>query len=136
MHCQWLVWRIGIVLLKFVKTGILCLQYCLNSKIHYGKCKWTKKYFKINGLIQDEANVWYNYLTNINSLYQDKNDSNSSLIMSQSLHSSQQHNNAIIYSAQVHWGTCLNGLGGELLTMWLVSQVGYWFCSSSLWLMR
>ena len=28
------------------------------------------------------------------------------------------------------------GLGGELLTTWLISQVGSWLCSSSLWLIR
>ena len=35
---------------------------------------------------------------------------------------------------EVHVDTLINGLGGELLTTWLVSQVDKWLCSSSLWL--
>ena len=87
---NWMIWRIGIVLLKFTKIGT-CLQYWYNSKIHYGKYKWTKN--TLNGLIQDEAELWQNCLTNINnnSLCQDKNDINSLLVMSESLHGKQQH---------------------------------------------
>ena len=72
---NWLISRKGIVLLKFTKIDV-CLQH--NLKIHYSKCKWTKK----NGLIQDEADLWQNCLSNINnnSLIQDKNDINSSLV--------------------------------------------------------
>ena len=78
-----MIWRIGInCIIKIHQNRYMFIVYWYNSKIHYGKYKWAKN--TLNGLIQDEAELWQNCLTNINnnSLCQDKNDINSSLVMS------------------------------------------------------
>ena len=77
-------------------------MYVYNTDITRKYIMMNKKYFKwidtrlIIKLNYDKINC----LTNINdnSLFQGKNDTNSSLVMSESLHSSQQHTIVLRYT--------------------------------------